>query len=65
MAINLITNVKLPVDGVWHRLGAAWRSRKEGKDSITVVLDVGCPITLAPGTKLALTEPFEREPGDN
>jgi hypothetical protein len=56
-------NVKLPVEGVWHRLGAAWKSKKEGKDSITVILDVGAPITLAPGTKLVLTEPYEREPG--
>ena len=55
--------VKLPVEGVWHRLGAAWKSKKEGKDSITLVLDVGAPITLAPGTKLVLTEPFEPEPG--
>ena len=28
--------VKLPVNGVWHRLGAAWKSKKDGKDSITV-----------------------------
>jgi hypothetical protein len=31
--------VKLPVEGVWHRLGAAWKS-KEG-DTIDLVLDVG------------------------
>jgi hypothetical protein len=54
--------VKLPVNGVWHRLGAAWKSKKNGKDSITVVLDVCCAVTFQPGTKLVLTEPFEPDP---
>jgi hypothetical protein len=57
--------VKLPVEGVWHRLGAAWKSRKEGKDSITVVLDVGAALTFQPGTKLVLTEPYEPEQGQS
>lgn len=56
-------DVKLPVDGTWHKLGAAWKSRKDGNETITLVVDVGAPITLAPGTKLVLTEPYEREPG--
>jgi hypothetical protein len=51
--------VKLPVNGVWHRLGAAWKSKKDGKDSITLVLDCGAALTFQPGTKLVLTEPFE------
>jgi hypothetical protein len=57
--------VKLPVEGVWHRLGAAWKSKKAGRESITLVLDVGAAITLQPGTKLVLVEPLptEREPG--
>ena len=52
-------NVKLPVEGVWHKLGAAWKSKKDGKDTITLVLDVGAALTFLPGTKLVLTEPFE------
>ena len=55
--------VKLPVEGVWHRLGAAWKTKREGKDTVTLVIDVGAPITFQPGTKLVLVEPFEREPG--
>jgi len=51
--------VKLPVNGVWHRLGAAWKSKKGDKDSITLVLDVGAALTFQPGTKLVLTEPYE------
>ena len=61
-------NVKLPIDGVWHRLGAAWKSKREGNNAITIVLDVGAPITFAPGTKLVLTEPYqpeERESGQD
>ena len=56
--------VKLPVAGVWHRLGAAWKNTSE-RESINVVIDVGCPITLQPGTKLVLMAPKEdeREPG--
>ena len=54
--------VKLPVSGVWHKLGAAWNN--DGP-TINVVLDVGAPITLQPGTKLVLVPPKEeeREPG--
>jgi hypothetical protein len=55
-------DVKLPVEGVWHRLGAAWNN--EGKDSITLVLDVGAALTFQPGTKLVLTKPFEKEAGE-
>ena len=53
--------VKLPVGGVWHKLGAAWKSKREDNTSITMVLDVGAPITLAPGTKLVLTEPTQEQ----
>ena len=35
---------------VWHRLGAAWKSKKDG--TIALVLDVGVAVTFLPGTKL-------------
>lgn len=50
--------VKLPVKGVWHKLGAAWNGEN---GTMSLVLDVGVPITLGPGTKLVLVPPFENE----
>jgi len=50
--------VTFPVKGVWHRLGGAWK--KHG-GTITVILDVGVPITIAPGDKLVLVPPKEGE----
>ena len=47
----------------WHTLGAAWR---HDGGTIGVVLDVGVPITLEPGTQLVLCEnDSEPEPGSN
>jgi hypothetical protein len=51
--------VKLPVNGVWHRLRAAWKSKKDDKDSITLVVDVGAALTFQPGPAVVLTEPYE------
>jgi hypothetical protein len=50
--------VKLPVKGVWHRLGAAWNN--EG-GMINVVLDVGAALTFPPDTKLVLVPPKDDE----
>jgi hypothetical protein len=50
--------VKLPVNGVWHKLGAGWNN--DG-GTINVVLDVGAAMTLQPGTKLVLVAPLEQE----
>jgi len=50
--------VKLPAGKVWHRLGAAWSSEK---GMITVVIDVGVPMTLPPGAKLVLVPPKDEE----
>ncbi len=47
-------NVKFPVNGVWHKLGAAWIN--DG-GTINAVLDVGVTITLQPGAKLVLVPP--------
>jgi len=46
------------VNGVWHKLGAAWIN--DG-GTINVVLDVGVPITIQPGNKLVLVPPKEGE----
>jgi hypothetical protein len=46
------------VNGVWHKLGAAW---KNDGGTINVVLDVGVPITIQPGNKLVLVPPKEGE----
>lgn len=46
--------VKLPVNGVWHKIGAAWRN---DSDSINVVIDIGAPLIFAPKTKLVLVPP--------
>jgi hypothetical protein len=48
--------VTFPVNGVWHKLGAA--GRNDG-GTINVVLDVGVPITIQPGNKLVLVPPKE------
>ena len=48
--------VKFPVDGVWHKLGAAW---KNDGGTINVVLDVGVAMTLQPGARLVLVPPKE------
>jgi hypothetical protein len=50
--------VTFPVNGVWHKLGAAW---KNDGGTINVVLDVGVPITIHPGNKLVLVPPKEDE----
>jgi hypothetical protein len=50
--------VTFPVNGVWHRLGAAWIN--DG-GTINVVLDVGVLITIQPGNKLVLVPPKEGE----
>jgi hypothetical protein len=50
--------VTFPVNGVWHRLGAAW---KNDGGTINVVLDVGVPITIHPGNKLVLVPPKDGE----
>lgn len=50
--------VKLPVNRVWHRLGAAWNN--EG-GTINVVLDVGAALTFPPATKLVLLPPKDEE----
>ena len=43
--------VKLPVNGAWHKLGAAWNN--DG-GTINIVLDVGAALTFPPATKLVL-----------
>ncbi len=48
--------VTFPAKGVWHKLGAAWIN--EG-GTISVILDVGVPITIPPGNKLVLVPPKE------
>jgi hypothetical protein len=50
--------VKFPVNGVWHKLGAAWNN--EG-GTINVVMDVGVAMTLEPGAKLVLVPPKDEE----
>lgn len=50
--------VKLPVNGVWHKLGAAWNN---GGGTINIVLDVGAALTLPPATKLVLVPPKDEE----
>ena len=50
--------VKLPVNGVWHKLGAAWNN--DG-DTINIVLDVGAALTFPPETKLVLVPPKDGE----
>jgi hypothetical protein len=50
--------VKLPVNGVWHKLGAAWNN--DG-GTINVVLDVGAALTLPPATKLVLVPSKDEE----
>jgi hypothetical protein len=50
--------VKLPVNGVWHKLGAAWNN--DG-GTINVVLDVGATMSLPAGTKLVLVPPKDDE----
>lgn len=52
--------VKLPVGNVWHKLGAAWNN---SGGSINIVLDVGVPMTLQPGTKLVLVPERNDEEG--
>ena len=52
--------VKLPVGQIWHKLGVAWNN--DG-GTINVVLDVGVPMSLAPGTKLVLVPPKDEEGG--
>ena len=47
---------KFPVNGVWHRLGAAWNN--EG-GTVNVVLDVGVALTFQPAAKLVLVPPKE------
>jgi hypothetical protein len=50
--------VKLPVNGVWHKLGAAWNN--DG-GTINIVLDVGAALTFPPATKLVLVPSKEEE----
>jgi hypothetical protein len=50
--------VKLPVGNVWHKQGAAWNN---SGGTLNIVLDVGVPMTLQPGTKLVLVPPREGE----
>lgn len=50
--------VKYPVNGVWHKLGAAWVN--DG-GTINLVMDVGVAFTLQPGAKLVLVPPKEDE----
>ena len=50
--------VKLPGNGVWHKLGAAWNN--EG-GTINIVLDVGAALTFPPATKLVLVPPKDEE----
>jgi len=51
--------VTFPVEGVWHRLGAAWNNPG---GTINVVLDVGVAMTLQPGAKLVLVP--QKEEGE-
>ena len=48
---------KLPVNNVWHRLGAAWQTENGGAN---IVIDIGIPIIIQPGTKLVLVANEER-----
>jgi len=50
--------VKLPVNGVWHKLGAAWNN---DSGTINIVLDVGAALTFPPATKLVLVPPKDEE----
>jgi hypothetical protein len=52
--------VKFPVNGVWHKLGAAWVN--EG-GTINMVLDIGMAIVVQPGAKLVLVPPKQEEGG--
>jgi len=50
--------VKLPVNGVWHKLRAAWNN---DSGTINIVLDVGAALTFPPATKLVLVPPKDEE----
>lgn len=49
--------VKVPAENAWHKIGAAWQTESGGAN---IVLDVGVPIILNPGTKLVLVPNEEK-----